>query len=212
MKHSISYHDVPRETFSKVWKFIEAYRPSLDLYIDRLLWWNQRLNLVSRDVSRETLQKHVFHSVIISTFSPFIEASFIVDAGSGGGLPGIPLAICNPEKNLIINDIVSKKVLAVKQITRDLGLQNVRFHDRSIERLSEDKEFLLLTKHAFKISDLYHMCKDKPWNHLIFLKGISFKEELESINEPLSISTWDLSENSEDDFFEGKAIVIVSRK
>lgn len=212
MKHKITNKNVPRETFVRAAELIGTHQSPLDLYIDRLLWWNQRLNLVSRGVSRETLEKHLLHSVLLSFIKPFEESSLIVDAGSGGGLPGIPLAICNPGKEFIINDIVSKKVLAVKQMARYIGLNNVRYSDESIEFLATEKDFLLVSKHAFKIDDLYNMCKNKVWTRLVFLKGSSFGDELKSIEEPLTILSWNLSKNSRDPFFDGKAIVVCSRK
>ncbi|MDZ7691898.1 MAG: RsmG family class I SAM-dependent methyltransferase [Balneolaceae bacterium] len=107
--HQITRQNVPRETFSRVDEFIEKNRDKLETYLDALFWWNNRVNLISRDVSRETAWEHIRHSLVISGFVNFKDAEHIVDAGTGGGLPGVPLAIAHPEKRYYLNDIVSKK-------------------------------------------------------------------------------------------------------
>ena len=210
MEHQhISHHTVSRETFSQTDNLIDSFREQLTDYLDQLLWWNKRVNLVSRDVSRETVWEHIRHSLLLSQFEVFQTANIIVDAGTGGGLPGIPLAITHPEKHFVLNDLVTKKCLAMKQIAKKLGLQNLGIVDGSIEELTHDEEFLLISKHAFKINELYKMTSSLPWSAMVFYKGSDFNDELEGIAEPLEIEVHNLSEQSV--FYEGKAIVIVGR-
>lgn len=208
-QHQISRHTVSRETFSKSDALLEKYRSAIEEYLDLLLWWNRRINLVSRDVSRETLMEHVRHSLLLVQFEAFQEAGLIVDAGTGGGLPGIPLAIASPEKQFILNDIVSKKVIALREMVRMLGLDQVVCQDRPVERLSVDDPFLLISKHAFKINQLWRMVNDKPWVSMVFYKGLNFEIELEEIDEPLNLECHDLSNGSE--FYKGKALVVINK-
>lgn len=210
MEHyHISKHKVSRETFERTDELLEKYRDSIQSYLDQLLWWNKRINLVSRDVSRETIWEHIRHSLLLSQFETFKSAEIIVDSGTGGGLPGIPLAITHPEKHFVLNDLVTKKCLAMKQMAKKLELTNIGIIDGSIEKFSHDEPFLLITKHAFKINELHQMTAALPWENAVFYKGSDFEEELKGIQESLEIDGFDLSEESK--FYQGKALVFVKR-
>lgn len=184
----------------------------METYLDKLLWWNQKINLVSRDVSRETIWEHIRHSLVVTGLESYQQASLVVDAGTGGGLPGLPLAIVSPEKRFLLNDIVTKKMMAAKQMIRELSLQNVTVLDRSVEDLNIEVPFLLISKHAFKMEDLYKMTKNKPWSHMVFYKGINFEPELEAIEDPLTVSVHDLYHESSQSFYKEKALIEVSKK
>lgn len=209
MKHSIKKLNVSRETFSNTDELLEKHKPKIETYIDRLFWWNKRINLVSRDVSRETVFEHIRHSLLISQLVPFIENKVILDAGTGGGLPGLPLAISHPEKKFILNDIVSKKCMVLKQIARKLAINNTETIDVTIKNVKVRDPFLLISKHAFKINDLYKMTAHLPWSTMILYKGENFESELEGIEESLDIKSVALS--SAGDFYDGKALITISR-
>lgn len=210
MEHiDISTVNVSRETFTKTNQLIKSYHNNLQTYLDQLLWWNSRINLVSRNVSRETIWQHIRHSLLLSQFDDFKKSSLFIDTGTGGGLPGVPLAITHPEKHFVLNDLVTKKCLAVKQIAKKIRLENIGIVDGSIEKLRYEKPFLLISKHAFKISELYEMTTHLPWKKMILYKGKGFKDELRGINESLNITSYELSGESK--FYEGKAIVVINR-
>lgn len=200
---------VSRETFSNTDQLIEEYRSNLKIYLDQLLWWNSRINLVSRNVSRETIWQHIRHSLLLSQFDEFKNSDIVVDAGTGGGLPGLPLSITHPQKHFVLNDLATKKCLAVKQMAKKIDLQNIGIVDGSIEQLEYDTPFLLVSKHAFKINELYKMTSHLPWKKTILYKGEEFKNELKGIPEPLKVERFDLSAGSA--FYNGKALVIISR-
>lgn len=210
MEHQdIIAHTVSRETFKLTDQLILKFRDELEEYLDQLLWWNKRVNLVSRDVSRETVWEHIRHSLLLSQFEAFKDGNIIVDAGTGGGLPGLPLAISHPEKHFVLNDLVTKKCLAMKQIAKNSGLENVGIIDGSIEEFTHDDPFLLISKHAFKINELYDMTASLPWEKMVFYKGLDFYDELHNLPETLEIKSYDLSQGS--DFYQGKGLVIISR-
>lgn len=205
----ITRKQVSRETFSQTDRLIERFEDELESYLEQLLWWNERVNLVSRDVSRETVREHIRHSLLISQLNIFKSSEIIVDAGTGGGLPGIPLAITHPDKHVVLNDLVTKKCLALKQMAQKLGFQNLGIVDGSIETFSHDAPFLLISKHAFKINELYDMTAALPWTKMVFYKGVNFEDELTGIPESLAIESHELSGESE--FYQGKALVFISR-
>jgi 16S rRNA (guanine527-N7)-methyltransferase len=202
-------NSVSRETFDYADQLIEDNRQQLESYLDQLLWWNERVNLVSRDVSRETIWNHIRHSLLLSNFKEFQSSNVIVDAGTGGGLPGIPLAITHPQKHIILNDLVTKKCLVIKQMAKKMKLKNVAIVDGFIEDFSYDDSFLLISKHAFKVNQLYNMTSSLPWSKMIFYKGTEFSDELKSLPHSLKVRSHELSNG--DPFFEGKALVIVER-
>ena len=208
-QHNIIQKSVPRETFAQVDELIKKYRNELESYLDKLLWWNDRVNLVSRDVSRETIWQHIRHSLLLSSFEFFDKNDLFLDTGTGGGLPGIPLAITHPAKHFVLNDLVTKKCLAMKQMARELGIKNIGIIDGSIENLHLDKECILISKHAFKIGNLIKMTKHLSWEKMVLYKGLDFEDELKNISEAMTITCLDLS--IESDFYNGKAIIIIEK-
>lgn len=210
MKHQIHNH-----TFSQadeVKTLFYGYENQLSKYVEQLLWWNEKINLVSRDVSRETVLHHVEHSLVVAVSELFQNATQIIDAGTGGGLPGIPLGIVATEKKVLLNDIVSKKMMACKQMIFKMGLRNVSVQDGSIEAVEIDKGSVIVSKHAFKINDLVGLLGDKNWEGIVLLKGVGeIEEELNGIDLPLKINVFSL-DSFQDSFYSGKALVEITKK
>lgn len=209
-QHHIIRKNVPRETFGQIDEIIAKNHNELKSYLDKLLWWNKRVNLVSRDVPRETIREHIRHSLLLSQLQSFQENKLFIDAGTGGGLPGLPLAITHPDKHFILNDLVTKKCLAMKQIAGDLDLKNIGIIDGSIEDLHHGEECILISKHAFKINNLLKKTSHLSWKKMILYKGLDFEDELQAVSDSLNITCFDLSNESE--FYRGKAIIIIEKK
>ncbi len=199
------------EAAHKAVSLFQKHEKQLNAYIDKLLWWNERVNLVSRNVSRETIANHVQHSLYPGILGLLDDFSYIIDSGTGGGLPGIPLAICYPDKKFLFNDIVKKKVMAVQAMSRKLGLKNTSDYTGSVEELPFDKGELLISKHAFKINNLTKMLSDS-WDQMVLLKGMDFEKELSETSLPLQVEVWDLYELTKEAFYEGKAVLKIRRK
>lgn len=211
MEPSIRY--ITKEEQGGIESLYKKHEEGLGAYVEKLLWWNSKINLVSRDVSRETLEKHVKHSLYISLFDSFLEGSFFVDTGSGGGLPGLPLSLCFKNKRFEVNDIVSKKIFAVNDMIISLNLSGqVKGRKGDVRELDWAEEAVVITKHAFKIDQLYNMVEEKSWKKIIFLKGYDEAvEEAKSLKDPYELSIIKLDSNFMDQFFEGKGVVELSR-
>ncbi|MEX1212054.1 MAG: RsmG family class I SAM-dependent methyltransferase [Balneolaceae bacterium] len=166
-------HDVSRETLLSAQALAKKHDEKIQEYIDQLFWWNDRLNLMSRSVSRETVEEHVIHSLLPEAMGMLDMAHTWVDAGTGGGLPGIPLAIVAPVKTWILNDRSEKKMIAVKQIVQSLGLDQVEIRSGSIESIKWPEYCGVISKHAFPVTRLLSLIQDKPWGRLILYKGVT---------------------------------------
>lgn len=212
MKHQIQYSILTDEQHSEWNRMIFEHRNALICYADQLLWWNTKVNLVSRDVSHETIIEHIKHSLLLGTMESLARSKRVIDTGSGGGLPGIPLSICFPEKRFLLNDIVSKKVMSMKQMAFKLNLPNVKTEAESIERLRVLQGDIIVTKHAFKIDQLVNYLSDSNWKTLLFLKGVLEAEpEIKRLDIPVSSNIIELDTSIDDPFYKGKGIIEVNR-
>lgn len=210
MKHKIHYNKF--DQFESTQELFQKHSGIIREYVDQIMWWNDRVNLISRDVSRETIVEHVRHSLILSCSKLIDQAETIIDAGTGGGLPGIPLAIARVDKQVVLNDIVSKKVMACKQLILKLKLDNCRAVGGSIANIEMNGGTCVVSKHAFKINDLLSMIGDKPWLGILLLKGEGEVErELDGVTQPLNINVLSL-EQKNNPFYDGKALVEITRQ
>lgn len=205
---------ITKKDLARVNKLFDEHAERLEIYASLLLWWNGKLNLISRDVSRETVLSHIKHSLFISLSREFINASHVIDTGSGGGLPGIPLAICFPEKTFVINDIVTKKIFAVNDIINRLELSgNVKGLASDIKLVHVPEKSVIITKHAFKIAQLFKLTENRPWSSIVFLKGHKeSKEELAGLEGTVDMNVIKLDSSFMPSFFEGKGVVEIKRK
>lgn len=211
MEHSI--RQITLEEFNTVESLFEKNQRELNIYADLLLWWNKKINLVSRDVSRETIILHIKHSLLISPQKNFLDGESVLDTGSGGGLPGLPLSLCFRNKRFILNDIVTKKVFATNDLINRLGLnKTVRGLASDVSKVEVEKKTVIITKHAFKVDQLFEIVKGKPWKSIIFLKGTEEAlEEAGRINEPVKLDIMRLDSKFMPSFYEGKGIVELER-
>lgn len=211
MEHSI--RQITLEEFNAVESLFEKNQKELNIYADLLVWWNKKINLVSRDVSRETIILHIKHSLLISSQKSFLDGESFLDTGAGGGLPGLPLSLCFQDKRFILNDIVTKKIFATNDMINKLGLnKTVRGLASDVSKVELEKNTVIITKHAFKVDQLFEMVKAKPWKRIVFLKGAEEAlEEAGGINEPVKLDIIRLDSEFMPTFYEGKGIVELER-
>lgn len=179
-----------------------------------MLDWNEKINLISRKDTEQVSLHHIVHSLSILKYFQFVKGQTILDIGTGGGLPGIPLAICFPNVEFVLSDSIEKKTLAVFDMAESLDLENVTVaHGRS-EKIKQKFDFVV-TRAVAKTPKLINWSKskikrsnliDQP-NGLIALKGGDLSEELEDVQYPNS--TYSLSKHFTEEFFETKKLVYV---
>jgi 16S rRNA (guanine527-N7)-methyltransferase len=212
MSTTLRTTNVSRETLIEARTIYEAHFDEFEKYIDELMWWNIKVNLVSRNVSRETVREHIVHSLIVIPLGLIESSSEWVDAGTGGGLPGIPLAIVTPDIQWVLNDVISKKIAAVKQIVHKLNLLNAEGEAEDIQQFEFKKGGGIITKHAFSAGGLFGMIRDKPWKKLIMYKGVEeSKLEFNELDGSVKGELFEFDFGGSEPFYEGKGVLVIER-
>lgn len=210
VKHTIEEKNVSRETSTIADQIISANKVIMCEYADQLMWWNKKVNLISRSSTRQNAVEHIRHSLIPVALGVYSGKEDILDTGTGGGLPGIPLAIALPDHHLILNDISQKKCRVLVQLIKSLGLENCEVRCGDLGKLDLKEKCTITTMHAFKLKNLFVKSKRINWVRAIIYKGADFKDELdECLDRKLSIKAYDLSLLEPDRFYEGKFVLDV---
>ncbi|EIM78609.1 ribosomal RNA small subunit methyltransferase G [Nitritalea halalkaliphila LW7] len=180
------------------------------LYAD----WNSKINVISRKDMEHFYVKHVLHSLGIAKVMPFLAGTKVLDVGTGGGFPGIPLAILFPEVHFHLVDSIGKKIKVVKDVAKQLGLSNVEAEQARAEQLVRRYDFVIsraVTRYAnfhpwlkgkFKKEDKHDFI-----NGVFYLKGGDVDEEMEEVM--VSYITYHLEDYFQEEFFETKKVVYV---
>jgi 16S rRNA (guanine527-N7)-methyltransferase len=205
-------------------KIIEKYFPYLtelqisqftqleELYKD----WNIQINVVSRKDIEELYLRHVLHSLGIAKVIQFKPGTKVMDVGTGGGFPGIPLAILFPETEFHLVDSIGKKIKVVDGVVEGLGLTNVKTTHGRVEEVKDTYDFIV--SRAVALMETFVRWNkgriSKKQNHnlkngILYLKGGDLTEELEKYT---SAKIYNLPDYFEEDFFETKKIVHLSMK
>lgn len=120
-------------------KQIEQFKMLQDLYNE----WNAKINVISRKDIDELYTRHVLHSLGIAKVLPFKDGAKIMDVGTGGGFPGIPLAILYPNVDFYLIDVIAKKIKVVTEVANALGLKNVKAEQKRAELVKEEFDFVV---------------------------------------------------------------------
>ena len=190
------------------WDTLKAWFPDLEennwsqlqVYISLLREWNAKINLVSRKDTDRLETKHLAHCLTITKFLRLMPKARLLDVGTGGGLPGIPLAICYPQAKFTLIDSIGKKVMVIEDMVERLGLTNVEVKRGRVEELPRKKSFdfvigravtALPTFFGWVQNKIAKGAKHSPANGILYLKGGDYSEELNSSGlHPAKI--WDL--------------------
>ena len=186
---------------------LEQFRKLEVLYKD----WNAKINVISRKDIDELYTKHVLHSLGIAKVMGFEQGAKVLDVGTGGGFPGIPLAILFPETDFYLIDVIAKKIRVVNEVAQGLGLQNVKAEQMRAENVKEEFDFIV-SRAVTNMPDFYKWVKDKikkKSNHelkngILYLKGGDLTEELQDFPKA---TLYNLSDFFKDEFFETKKVV-----
>ena len=213
MKQDFKRVDVPHETLQQARQIFDENEKKLEAYLDRLLGWNEKINLVSRSVSRETVREHVVHSLLPMAIGLTQRHTKWIDSGTGGGLPGIPLAICKSgDSQWWLNDNRKSKMKAVSDIVESLKLKNAQVLAKSISLVDLKKGTGIVTKHAFKVDDLLRLLGSKPWKTIVMWKGVEgAEEELRQSKKKLNATIYRFQFGEEEEFYEGKGLLLIER-
>ena len=178
--------------------------------------WNSKINVISRKDIDELYTRHVLHSLAIAKIQAFEPGTYVLDVGTGGGFPGIPLAILFPETRFYLIDVILKKINVVKAISESLGLKNVKADQLRAENVKGDFDFIV-SRAVTNMTDFAEWIKYKikktnkhelP-NGILYLKGGDLSEELKNFPKA---AEYNISDFFEDEFFETKKVVHVPLK
>lgn len=173
--------------------------------------WNAKINVISRKDIDELYTRHVLHSLGIAKVMEFKPGSWVLDVGTGGGFPGIPLAILFPETKFYLIDVIAKKIKVVQEVAAGLGLTNVKAEQIRAENVKGDFDFIV-SRAVTNMPDFVGWVKEKikkKQNHelkngILYLKGGDLTEELQDFPKA---TLYDLAGYFEDEFFETKKVV-----
>lgn len=189
-------------------KQIELFKQLEPLYAD----WNSKINVISRKDFSEFYERHVLHSLAIAKFTKFASTTKVLDVGTGGGFPGIPLAILFPDVKFHLVDSIGKKIKVVNGVASSLGLKNVRAEQIRAEELKGKYDFVV-SRAVTRLPEFV------PWvrknisrkafnampNGIIYLKGGDLTEEIKPFRKVVFVQN--LEEYFEEEFFETKKVL-----
>ena len=194
----------------------EQYEAMMALYRE----WNERINVVSRKDIDALYEHHILHSLAIAEyvnrfFSFFFDGASILDLGTGGGFPGIPLATEFPAAHFTLCDSIAKKIKVAQAVADGLGLQNVRCVNARAESLGESFDWVV-SRAVTSLDNFYPWVKGKFRRSILYLKGGDVNAEISELTrkcrvEPGKIRTWRIDEWLKDEYFAEKFVIEIGK-
>src|SRR5687767_12651596 len=176
--------------------------------------WNEKINVISRKDIDNLYVNHVLHSLGIAKVNSFKAGAQVLDVGTGGGFPGVPLAILFPETHFHLVDSIGKKITVVNQVANALGLKNISAEQIRAEQVKGEYDFIV-SRAVTRLKEFYgwinrkikKTSKHDLYNGILYLKGGDLDEELAELKRPYQLT--DLSQFFNEEFFETKKVVYV---
>jgi 16S rRNA (guanine527-N7)-methyltransferase len=183
-----------------------------DLYTD----WNAKINVISRKDMEHFYERHVLHSLAIAKVIQFKSDTQILDVGTGGGFPGIPLAILFPDVSFHLVDSIGKKIKVVQEVSNAIELTNLSAEHARAEQVSGQFDFVV-SRAVTRLAEFYPWVQNKfnkksfndLDNGILYLKGIDLMEEFDQLKKPYQL--FSLKDHYTEEWFESKGVVFVPR-
>lgn len=176
--------------------------------------WNSQINVISRKDIDQLFERHVLHSLGIAKVMRFLPGEKVLDVGTGGGFPGIPLAILFPETQFFLVDSIGKKIKVVQEVAKAIGLQNLRAAHTRAEDVPGKFDFVV-SRAVTRLKEFYPWVKNKfnkdskntlP-NGILYLKGGDLTEEITESG--LKVQQYHLKDYFSEEFFDTKQVIYV---
>ena len=179
--------------------------------------WNTKINVISRKDIEQLYERHILHSLAIGKIIRFKPGTTVLDVGTGGGFPGIPLAILFPETNFLLVDSIAKKIKVVNEVASSLNLSNIQAEHRRVEQVNQQFDFVV-SRAVTAFPRFVDMVRTKvareSRNHLangiLYLKGGDFQDEVHPFGQQIKI--FNLKDYFEEEFFETKRLIHLTLK
>ena len=177
--------------------------------------WNEKINVISRKDVENLCVNHILHSLAIARLITFTPQTRVLDVGTGGGFPGIPLAIMFPNCKFHLVDSIGKKITVVKAVAEAVCLENVEAEQISVEQIKDKYDFVV-SRAVTRFDAFYNMTRkcvspggnNTLANGILYLKGGDFDEELKAISRKSDV--YNISDFFDEPFFETKKIIHLS--